>query len=71
MRPTIRPIDRAAQGLSKTPLIAVIGPLEGKRCPSQKVRQHHFHFCFAKIKDHDHDALPPLQHHSQGDMMAR
>jgi hypothetical protein len=30
MRPTIRQIDRAAQGLSKTPLIIVIGRLEGK-----------------------------------------
>jgi len=30
MKPSIRPIDRAAQGLSKTPLIAVIGRLEGK-----------------------------------------
>eukprot|EP00984_Skeletonema_dohrnii_P010866 scaffold4269_cov121-Skeletonema_dohrnii-CCMP3373.AAC.1 len=43
MRLTIRPIDRAAQGLSKTPLIALIRPLalelEGKIRQKQDIVQ--------------------------------
>eukprot|EP00985_Skeletonema_marinoi_P029050 scaffold26579_cov234-Skeletonema_marinoi.AAC.1 len=50
MKPSIRLIDRAAQGLSNTPLFDLIGRLEGKIAT---ITAHgHLHIsCWAKIKN--------------------